>query len=105
LRTPQEVLRKRREERAGYHTVGSPEDSLWTDPPGYFPNIVYPAYVKAHASLFVDGDVEHGELSEDTRRLGLVVIRGDGGGGSDYGEVVGEVCEAIVHFMRVGKGE
>ncbi|KAF5326235.1 hypothetical protein D9611_000069 [Ephemerocybe angulata] len=40
-----------------------PEGSLWRDPPGYWEDIVWPAYVDAHKDLFVDGDVENGQLS------------------------------------------
>ena len=40
-----------------------PEGALWRDPPGYWEDIVYPAYVEAHQELFVDGDTEKGKLS------------------------------------------
>lgn len=39
------------------------EGALWRDPPGYWEDIVWPAYVEAHKDLFVDGDVENGQLS------------------------------------------
>jgi len=35
---------------------------VWTDPPKYFEQIVYPAYVKAHAHIFDNGDVEDGQV-------------------------------------------
>lgn len=31
------------------------QGTVWTDPPGYFDDIVYPAYVKAHSGVFKDG--------------------------------------------------
>ena len=40
-----------------------PEGSLWRDPPGYFDDIVYPAYVRAHTHVFEAGDVEQGAVS------------------------------------------
>jgi len=55
LNVPEEVLKKRRNERHGYHTA---EGSLWRDPPQYWEQIVYPAYVRAHERMFKDGNVE-----------------------------------------------
>ncbi|KAF7973425.1 hypothetical protein HWV62_15104 [Athelia sp. TMB] len=39
------------------------DGSLWRDPPHYWEDIVYPAYVQASAGLFVGGDVEHGDVA------------------------------------------
>ncbi|KAG6812551.1 hypothetical protein H0H92_002320 [Tricholoma furcatifolium] len=50
-----------------------PEGSLWRDPPGYWEQIVYPAYIDAHRDVFIDGDVEEG--LPGTKVKGLVVIR------------------------------
>lgn len=36
---------------------------MWRDPPQYWEQIVYPAYVRAHQHLFTNGDVENGELN------------------------------------------
>jgi len=47
---------------------------LWRDPPGYWEDIVYPAYVDAHKDIFVDGDVEHGRLT--STNSGLILIEG-----------------------------
>ncbi|RPA97127.1 P-loop containing nucleoside triphosphate hydrolase protein [Choiromyces venosus 120613-1] len=57
LRGRGEALRKRREGRNVYATV----EGYWQDPPGYWDQIVWPNYLKAHKHLFVNGDVE-GEL-------------------------------------------
>ena len=38
-----------------------PEGSLWRDPPNYWEQIVWPAYVEAHAGMLENGDVEHGQ--------------------------------------------
>ena len=35
---------------------------LSQDPPGYWEKCVWPAYLSAHAPLFVDGDVEKGAI-------------------------------------------
>ncbi|KAM0790659.1 hypothetical protein ACM66B_004519 [Microbotryomycetes sp. NB124-2] len=67
VRESYEVLKKRREERAGYHTAvqsDMSEGALWRDPPNYWDNIVWPAYLKAHKPLFVNGDVEQGQIDE-----------------------------------------
>ncbi|BGP18586.1 hypothetical protein JCM10213_002126 [Rhodosporidiobolus nylandii] len=56
------TLKRRREERHGYHTQ---EGSLWQDPPGYWDNCVWPAYLRAHRPLFQDGDVEAGAVDSN----------------------------------------
>ena len=38
-----------------------PEGAFWQDPPGYWNDIVWPAYLKAHSKMFRNNDVEHGE--------------------------------------------
>ena len=38
-----------------------PEGTLWRDPPNYWEQIVYPAYMDAHEEVFQNGDVEEGE--------------------------------------------
>jgi nicotinamide/nicotinate riboside kinase len=57
LRGRYDVAKRRREGRSVYATL----EGYWTDPPGYWDDIVWPNYVKAHKHLFVNGDVE-GEL-------------------------------------------
>lgn len=58
LRVPHDVLKQRRHDRHGYHTA---EGTLWRDPPNYWEQIVWPAYVAAHEPIFEDGDIEHGK--------------------------------------------
>ncbi|KAJ3550929.1 hypothetical protein NMY22_g127 [Coprinellus aureogranulatus] len=68
LRVPESELKRRRTERHGYHTAAQSdmvEGALWRDPPGYWEDIVWPAYVEAHRDLFIDKDVEGGQLSGD----------------------------------------
>ncbi|PCH43548.1 nucleoside triphosphate hydrolase protein [Wolfiporia cocos MD-104 SS10] len=62
LRVPHDVLKQRRHERHGYHTAvqSDPEGTLWRDPPHYWEQIVWPAYVAAHARMVESADVEHG---------------------------------------------
>ncbi|KIM45070.1 hypothetical protein M413DRAFT_8407 [Hebeloma cylindrosporum] len=74
LRVPHDVLKKRRHERHGYHTAvqSDPEGALWRDPPGYWEDIVYPAYLDAHKDVFVDGDVEHGQPTNKIE--GLILL-------------------------------
>jgi len=87
LRVPREILRQRREERSGYHTA---EGSFWRDPPGYWEQVVYPAYTRAHASVFQDGDVENGAAAEKVK--GLVLVDGMS---EDMNAIVDRVCETI----------
>ncbi|GAA5986122.1 hypothetical protein JCM10908_006418 [Rhodotorula pacifica] len=53
------TLKQRRIDRQGYHTA---EGGFWQDPPGYWEKCVWPAYLSAHAPLFLNGDVEAGAL-------------------------------------------
>ncbi|KAF8638020.1 hypothetical protein AX16_010652 [Volvariella volvacea WC 439] len=75
LRVPHDVIKQRRHERHGYHTAvqSDPEGAIWRDPPHYWEQIVYPAYVDAHRDLFVDGDVENGALNGNKVK-GLVLL-------------------------------
>ncbi|KAK5722820.1 ribosylnicotinamide kinase [Elasticomyces elasticus] len=68
LRTDYKTAKDRREARCGYVTL----EGFWKDPPGYVDNVVWPNYVKDHAFLFKDGNVE-GELEDD--RLQELEIR------------------------------
>lgn len=72
FRAPYEMLKTRREARAGYAT----EEGFWVDPPGYFDQIVWPQYVLSHKHLFVDGNVD-GVLSQDSVDSGLQDIFND----------------------------
>ncbi|KAH9993201.1 P-loop containing nucleoside triphosphate hydrolase protein [Russula vinacea] len=62
LRVPYDVLKERRSERSGYATAEQMniEGAFWKDPPGYFEQLVYPAYMDAHRAMFTDADVEKG---------------------------------------------
>ncbi len=60
LRTDYKTAEARREARSGYVTL----EGFWEDPPGYVDKVVWPNYVKDHAFLFKDGDVE-GDLKQD----------------------------------------
>jgi nicotinamide/nicotinate riboside kinase len=49
-----------------------PEGNLWRDPPEYWGQIVYPAYVGANREVFEDGDVENGPPSSKVR--GMILL-------------------------------
>ncbi|KAL0072755.1 ribosylnicotinamide kinase [Marasmius tenuissimus] len=74
LRVPHDTLKRRRHERHGYHTAvqSDPEGSLWRDPPAYWEQIVWPAYIEAHREAFVDGDVENGMPSDKVKEILLI---------------------------------
>jgi nicotinamide/nicotinate riboside kinase len=59
LRLDYDTVKRRREARMGYVTL----EGFWEDPKGYVDLIVWPNYVKDHAFLFQEGDV-NGELDE-----------------------------------------
>ncbi|CAA7259174.1 unnamed protein product [Cyclocybe aegerita] len=69
LRVPHDVLKQRRHERHGYHTA---EGALWRDPPLYWEQIVYPAYLEAHEEVFENGDVENGKPTDKVKDLILL---------------------------------
>lgn len=51
-----------------------PEGTLWRDPPHYWEDVVYPAYLDAYKDAFVDGDVEHGQPTDKIE--GLILLEG-----------------------------
>ncbi|KAH9832270.1 P-loop containing nucleoside triphosphate hydrolase protein [Rhodofomes roseus] len=87
LRVPHDVLKQRRLERHGYHTA---EGSLWRDPPHYWEQIVWPAYVAAHGGMLEGGDVEHG--GPNGAVPGLILIDGQEMG---LAETVEKVCARL----------
>lgn len=67
LRLDYDTVKRRREARMGYVTL----EGFWEDPKGYVDLIVWPNYVKDHAFLFKEGDV-NGELDlEVCKRFGV----------------------------------
>lgn len=70
LRTSYATAKRRREARAGYVTI----EGFWEDPPGYVDKVVLPNYVKDHAFLFEDGNVD-GQVDELVRaRMNLQIM-------------------------------
>lgn len=68
LRTSHETAKKRREARSGYVTL----EGFWEDPPGYVDKVVWPNYVKDHAFLFENGNVESDYAQDVCSRLGIL---------------------------------
>lgn len=52
-----------------------PEGTLWRDPPHYWEQIIFPAYVEANSELFENGDLEHGKPTP-TKVENLVLVEG-----------------------------
>lgn len=75
---------------------------VWVDPPNYFTNIVYPAYVKAHAEMFESGDVENGQLA--TAWEDRVEVLRPLEGAEEMTKAFESSCEAICQAVREGKG-
>lgn len=69
-----------------------PEGSLWRDPPRYWEQIVWPAYVDAHKDMFEDGDVEHGKVNPSFKGQRLLVIEGMD---ESMDRMVEECCELV----------
>ena len=59
IRIPRDTMHKRRTERANYILDNG---EVWQDPPFYFDQIVWPAYLEAHAGMFEHGDPVHGKV-------------------------------------------
>jgi len=87
LRAPHDVLRQRRHERHGYHTA---EGELWRDPPNYWEQIVWPAYIEAHKHVFENGNWESGASSGNVEDL-LIIDELETG----MTRAVNEACEKI----------
>jgi len=103
LRVAHDVLKERRHKRnefyelVGYNPWGTP----WVDPPGYWENIAYPAYVEAHKDMFENGDVEHGKLTGE-KVPGLVLIEPEKEGGKlGMDDIVRVCCDALSNFARL----
>ena len=67
-----------------------PEGALWRDPPRYWEQIVYPAYVYAHREVFQSGDVEKGEPGSKVD--GLIVLESLN---MEMNDVVKRCCEVL----------
>ncbi|WVW86310.1 hypothetical protein I302_108352 [Kwoniella bestiolae CBS 10118] len=90
----------RREERQVYVLQ---HGGVWVDPPGYFDNIVWPGYVKAHTPVFEE--VERGALKKEWGSEGrnlLVVEPGEGEEGMTM--AFDQACEAILQQCEQGAG-
>jgi nicotinamide/nicotinate riboside kinase len=76
-----------------------PEGSLWRDPPHYWEQIVWPAYVEAHSGLFVDGDLARGAPAPVLPSTSAALL--DGSGDARDGGPVRDlvVVEALEHSM------
>lgn len=101
LRVTKATIKKRREERANYVLD---DGDVWEDPPFYFDEIVWPAYLEAHQRMFERGDVEAGKpiaANERTEDGGpvprLCVIEAER---HSTDEVVGEVCQAVYELWK-----
>ncbi|KAK5136878.1 hypothetical protein LTR08_001800 [Meristemomyces frigidus] len=70
LRTDFKTAKGRREARSGYVTL----QGFWEDPPLYVDNVVWPNYVKDHAYLFSNGDVEGEPAAEMVEALGIETL-------------------------------
>jgi len=102
LRVPHDVLKHRRHERHGYHTAvqSDPEGALWRDPPNYWEQIVYPAYVKAHKDMFEDGDVENGKQTGE-KVPGVVIMEPvKKGEEMSMDDMVRRSCEVLAKFVQ-----
>ena len=73
-----------------YGVQSDPEGDLWRDPPDYWENIVYPAYVDAHKDVFENGDVESGKLAKNVDGLVLLDMLD-----TSMTEAVERCCEII----------
>jgi nicotinamide/nicotinate riboside kinase len=74
---------------------------VWTDPPKYFEQIVYPAYVKAHEQIFEAGDVEEGEVRPEWQAKGLQVLK-PLEGSAEMSRCFEQSCGYIVRALEHG---
>ncbi|TDL16669.1 P-loop containing nucleoside triphosphate hydrolase protein [Rickenella mellea] len=97
LRVPEAILKQRRHERHGYHTAvqSDPEGTLWRDPPNYWEQIVYPAYVRAHENILEGGNVENGAPNGNVERLLLLQANE-----MSMTEVFNHACTALLQSVN-----
>lgn len=76
------------------------EGTLWRDPPNYWEEIVYPAYVEAHKEVFVDGDVERGVPTDKVQGLLLLEALE-----MTMGEEVDQCCRVLKQTVLSGACE
>lgn len=88
LRVDRDVAKERRQARAGYVTL----DGFWTDPPGYFDDVVWPNYVESHERYFVRGNVEGKVDEEKCKEVGAHIGPREG--------VIVEVLEWVVSVIK-----
>ena len=93
-------MRERREKRDNYVIE---DGTVWEDPPFYFDEILWPAYLEAHRGMFTGGDVEHGApAAGSSDRDGgpvphLVLLDGEK---RRPEQLVDDACEAIYGFLQ-----
>lgn len=100
LRIGKQAMRERREKRDNY-VIG--DGTVWEDPPFYFDEILWPAYLEAHRGMFTGGDVENGApaVGSNDRDGGpvphLVLLDGEK---RKPEQLVDDACEAIYGFLQ-----
>jgi len=91
-------------ETAATLILADPDDAaaggVWVDPPHYFDQIVYPAYVKAHEDIFEGGDVEKGELRKGWDLKVMAPLEGK----EEMTRAFEQSCENIIEACRRGAG-
>ncbi|TQW00008.1 hypothetical protein V2A60_005421 [Cordyceps javanica] len=95
LRISHAQAKARREARDGYVTL----EGFWKDPPGYVDDIVWPNYVKEHAWLFEDGDVEGRYRQEVLKEEGILVPDG-GAMDANMSDTLRWMVEAILNDLQ-----
>jgi len=69
------------------------EGAFWKDPPSYFEQLVYPAYLDAHRDMFTDSDVEGGSpLLQGLVLIEPLQMNMDG--------IVARCCRELVSALR-----
>ena len=72
-----------------------PEGALWRDPPHYWEQIVWPAYVRAHSEMLEGGDVEHGRPTSKVKDLVLIE-----GLEKSMDDVIDLVCDRLARAVK-----
>lgn len=71
-----------------------PEGGFWRDPPNYWEQIVWPAYVNAHKDILENGDVELGKSNGKVADLEIIE-----GLEKTMDETVEFVCEKLLTIV------
>jgi nicotinamide/nicotinate riboside kinase len=71
------------------------DGSIWLDPPGYWDNVIFPAYLDAHRAWYEGGDVVNGKLSKAAQDEKLALIEE-----TEASDLVNQSCQVLLRKLE-----